>query len=42
MGNYLNELDIKNTIDPSPYFGMMLNADSAPKGTPACSLESNS
>ena len=25
-GNYLNELDILNTLDPSPYFGFELNA----------------
>lgn len=24
-GNYLNELDIANTLDPSPYLGMLLN-----------------
>lgn len=42
MGKYKNELDIRNTIDPSPYFGMMLNADSAPKGAPVCYLESDS
>lgn len=35
-GNYLNELDINNTTDPSPYFGMPLNADSAPEGSPTC------
>lgn len=26
LGNYLNELDIANTIDPTPYFGFELNA----------------
>lgn len=26
MGNYLNELDIANTLDPTPYFGFELNA----------------
>ena len=25
-GHYLNELDIRNTIDPTPYFGFELNA----------------
>ena len=25
-GNYLNELDILNTLDPTPYFGFELNA----------------
>jgi len=24
-GNYLNELEINNTLDPSPYFGLSLN-----------------
>ena len=24
-GNYLNELEIKNTLDPSPYLGMNVN-----------------
>ncbi len=27
-GHYLNELDIANTLDPSPYFGFALNAES--------------
>jgi hypothetical protein len=27
-GKYLNELDILNTLDPSPYFGFELNAKS--------------
>ncbi len=30
-GHYLNELKIKNTIDPTPYFGIPLNAASFPK-----------
>lgn len=30
-GNYLNELDIANTLDPSPYFGFNLNAKSLGK-----------
>ena len=34
-GNYLNELDIQNTVDPSPYFGMDLNADTNRSLTPA-------
>lgn len=38
-GNYLNELDILNTLDPSPYFGFELNAkvlskSEIPKCTP--------
>lgn len=37
-GGYLNELDIKNTLDPSDYFGMRLNAATvgALKGSPVC------
>ncbi len=35
-GKYLNELQIENTIDPSTYFGMPLNAASAPKSNPSC------
>jgi len=27
QGHYLNELRIKNTLDPSPYFGLTLNAN---------------
>lgn len=35
-GKYLNEMQIENTIDPSPYFGMPLNAASAPNTSPTC------
>lgn len=35
-GKYLNELQIENTIDPSPYFGMPLNAARASKSSPTC------
>jgi len=38
-GVYLNELDIENTLDPSPYFGMSLNADSVPGPGTACSQQ---
>jgi hypothetical protein len=27
FGKYKNELEIKNTYDPSPYFGLLLNAN---------------
>jgi murein DD-endopeptidase MepM/ murein hydrolase activator NlpD len=41
-GNFLNELEIKNTIDPSPYFGMRLNARENPDQVPICeTIESN-
>ena len=35
-GFYLNELDIGNTLDPSPYFGLPLNAGDNPDEVPTC------
>jgi len=35
-GQFLNELDIKNTLDPSPYFQMNLNANLNPGDIPEC------
>ena len=35
-GGYLNELDIDNVLDPSPYFGLPLNQDDNPNGFPTC------
>ncbi len=35
-GGFRNEIDIANTLDPSPYFGMDLNAASAGYGAPRC------
>lgn len=35
-GKYLNELQIENTLDPSPYFGIPLNAASAKNTNPVC------
>jgi hypothetical protein len=35
-GTFLNELEIKNTLDPSPYFGMPLNARENPDEVPVC------
>ncbi len=35
-GSFTNELDIRNTIDPSPYLGMMLNAEENPDQVPVC------
>jgi hypothetical protein len=35
-GSFLNELDINNTLDPSPYFGLNLNAETAGDSIPAC------
>lgn len=37
-GHYLNETVLRNTLDPSPYFGMDLNAKTAPQGPPRCKL----
>ncbi|MBI2333428.1 MAG: hypothetical protein HYU84_14945 [Chloroflexi bacterium] len=36
FGKYLNELEIKNTYDPSPYFGMPLNANENTDTIPVC------
>lgn len=35
-GKFLNELDIENTLDPSPYFGFELNANNEPNAIPIC------
>lgn len=35
-GKYLNELKIENTLDPSPYFGLALNAQQASDGITIC------
>jgi murein DD-endopeptidase MepM/ murein hydrolase activator NlpD len=35
-GGYLNELEIDNTIDPSPYLGMELNINTAGNKVPLC------
>lgn len=36
-GNFLNELEIENTYDPSPYFGMSLNANTNTDTSFCCS-----
>ncbi len=33
---FMNELDINNTYDPSPYFGLALNAKENPEAIPVC------
>jgi hypothetical protein len=38
-GMFLNELEINNTLDPSPYFGMALNAHENPDKIPLCEEE---
>jgi murein DD-endopeptidase MepM/ murein hydrolase activator NlpD len=35
-GHFTNELDINNTYDPSPYFGLRLNAKENPDQIPVC------
>jgi murein DD-endopeptidase MepM/ murein hydrolase activator NlpD len=35
-GQFLNELEIRNTLDPSPYFGIDLNAGTAPDTPRIC------
>lgn len=35
-GHFMNELDINNTYDPSPYFGLALNARENPGTIPVC------
>jgi len=35
-GRYLNETDINNTYDPSPYFGLALNASENRNSIPVC------
>jgi murein DD-endopeptidase MepM/ murein hydrolase activator NlpD len=37
-GNFLNELQIKNTYDPSPYLGLELNAHNSNGEPPLCAL----
>lgn len=35
-GKFLNELEIKNTLDPSPYLGVAVNANENPDDIPVC------
>ena len=35
-GQFLNEVENENTLDPSPYFGLQLNADTNPDDIPIC------
>jgi len=35
-GLYLNELEFRNTLDPSPYFGLALNAKENLESIPTC------
>ena len=36
FGDFKNELEIKNTYDPTPYFGLPLNANANPDKIPVC------
>jgi murein DD-endopeptidase MepM/ murein hydrolase activator NlpD len=36
LGNFRNELEIVNTLDPSPYLGLPLNARENPDRIPTC------
>jgi len=36
QGKFLNELKIENTIDPSPYFNLRVNAKDEPQDIPVC------
>ncbi len=40
-GLFLNELEIKNTLDPSPFFGMDLNASENSDSIPMCTKSGN-
>lgn len=35
-GNYRNELEIRNTLDPTPYIGFQVNADHMGDAVPVC------
>ena len=35
-GQFLNELEIRNTLDPSPYFNLALNKADNPEEIPSC------
>ena len=36
QGKFMNELEISNTLDPSPYFGLKLNANTNQSSIPLC------
>jgi hypothetical protein len=38
-GNFLNELDIRNTYDPSPYFNLAVNHNNNADEIPLCEDE---
>lgn len=40
QGKFLNELEIANTLDPSPYFNLRVNARDNPQDIPVCETAS--
>ena len=38
-GRFMNELEIANTYDPSPYFGLALKASLSPDDAPVCKAD---
>jgi hypothetical protein len=40
-GQFMNELKIQNTLDPSPYFGLELNAKRSQDAVPLCPDDNN-
>ena len=38
-GHFLDEREIANTLDPSPYFGMLLNSHENPADVPLCPVK---
>lgn len=41
QGDFLNETNIQNTIDPSPYLGINVNSHNHPPDIPLCQAEPN-
>jgi murein DD-endopeptidase MepM/ murein hydrolase activator NlpD len=39
QGQFLNELDMDNTLDPSPYLGLPLNASQNQDEIPVCQAD---
>jgi peptidoglycan LD-endopeptidase LytH len=39
QGSFRNELKIENTLDPTPYLGLSLNADQNPSGIVVCATQ---
>lgn len=39
QGKFLNELEIENTLDPTPYIGLELNANSGVNDIPLCAIK---